>query len=189
MLVALWPPWQPQCCCCCWAPLLFCCLWVRSDGHCNVVKCKSIVWQVCTCICVGEREVRDQALFHPFFDEIFFFFLMPRDMIYYITWIGEKQNNLYSERTVKTTFLKICISLSMQHAGIAKLLSSHRTPVCLYVNHKIRHWMMLCCLEHQQMHPSIWVDVSEDNSTVHFLCRSVYGRYNKMRGPTLYRSH
>lgn len=135
----------------------------------------------------GERSgIISSLLWWDFF---FFFFLMPRDMIYYITWIGEKQNNLYSERTVKTTFLKICISLSMQHAGIAKLLSSHRTPVCLYVNHKIRHWMMLCCLEHQQMHPSIWVDVSEDNSTVHFLCRSVYGRYNKMRGPTLYRSH
>lgn len=35
---------------------------------------------------------------------------------------------------------------------------------------------MLCCLEHQQMHPSIQGDVSEDNPTVDFLCRRVYWR-------------
>lgn len=49
----MWPRWQRLCCC--RAPLLFCCLWVRRDGRCTVVKCKRIVWQVCTCMCGGER--------------------------------------------------------------------------------------------------------------------------------------
>lgn len=63
MQVALWmwPRWQRLCCC--RAPLLFCCLWVRRDGRRTVVKCKRIVWQVCTCMCGGERGSEEIVAF------------------------------------------------------------------------------------------------------------------------------
>lgn len=63
MQVALWmwPRWQRLCCC--RVPLLFCCLWVRRDGRCTVVKCKRIVWQVCTCMCGGERGREETVAF------------------------------------------------------------------------------------------------------------------------------